>query len=329
MLKSTYSKKKLLKFYSQMVLIRKTEESFVKPIIDGTIRCPVHLYSGQEAVAVGISAHLNNKDIFFGNHRSHGHYLAKGGDLYKMIAEIYCKGDGCAKGRGGSMHILDPKVGMMGAAPIVGGTVSLALGASLALKIRKNKNIAVAFFGDGAMGEGVLIESINFAAVKKLPIIFVCENNLYSTHLPIREIRPNVPIAKIGSAYGISSYRVDGNDLLKTLKVSKKAVDYCRKGKGPVFIEFLTYRLRGHVGPSDNIQGTQTDIRPAKEIDAWKKKDPIKRFEKFLRLKKIVSHKVIEQINNKIEIEITEVHKRAQSALRPSPKELTNYVFKK
>ena len=272
MTKLPYTKKELLDLYKQMVLIRKTEESFVQPILDGTIRCPVHLYSGQEAVAVGICAYLNKSDLFFGNHRSHGHYLAKGGDLYKMVAEIYCKEDGCAKGRGGSMHIVDALVGMLGAAPIVAGTISLSLGAALALKVRKSKNLAVAFFGDGAMGEGVLIESINFAAVKNLSIIFVCENNLYSTHLPIREIRPNVPIAKIGSAYGIPSYRVDGNDLLKTLEVSKKAVDICRKGKGPVFIEFLTYRMRGHVGPSDNIQGTQTDIRPPRKLKCGRKR---------------------------------------------------------
>ncbi|MFA5832076.1 MAG: thiamine pyrophosphate-dependent dehydrogenase E1 component subunit alpha [Bacteroidota bacterium] len=328
MSKALYTKKYLQKLYEQMVLIRKTEESFVQPILDGTIRCPVHLYSGQEAVAVGISAHLNNKDIYFGNHRSHGHYLAKGGDLYRMVAEIYCKEDGCAKGRGGSMHILDPSVGMLGAAPIVSGTIALSLGAALALKGRKRNNLAVAFFGDGAMGEGVLIESINFAAVKNLPIIFVCENNLYSTHLPIREIRPNVPIAKIGSAYGILSYRVDGNDLLKTLDVSKKAVDLCRKGKGPVFIEFLTYRMRGHVGPSDNIQGTLTDIRPAKEIDLWKKKDPIKRFEKYLLSKKMFDKNTLKQIHQKIDAMLVEIHSRANAASRPNPKELPLYVFK-
>ena len=311
-----------------MVIIRKTEESFVQPILDGTIRCPVHLYSGQEAVAVGISAHLNKSDIFFGNHRSHGHYLAKGGDLYKMVAEIYCKEDGCAKGRGGSMHIVDPAVGMLGAAPIVAGTISLSLGAALALKLKKNKNIAVAFFGDGAMGEGVLIESINFAAVKNLPIIFVCENNLYSTHLPIREIRPSTPISKIGNAYGIPSYRVDGNDIEKTLNVSKKAVDLCRKGKGPVFIEFLTYRMRGHVGPSDNIQGTITDIRPAKEIETWKKKDPIKRFEKYLLSNKVANGKQLQNINKKIDATLVEFHNRAIAAARPNPKELSFYVFK-
>lgn len=328
MLTTTASKKEMLKLYEQMVLIRKTEESFVQPILDGTIRCPVHLYSGQEAVAVGISAYLNDNDIYFGNHRSHGHYLAKGGDLYKMVAEIYCKEDGCAKGRGGSMHIVDPSVGMLGAAPIVGGTISLTLGAALALKLRKKKNLAVAFFGDGAMGEGVLVESINFAAVKNLPIIFVCENNLYSTHLPLREIRPVTPIARIGNAYGIPSFRVDGNDLTKTLAVSKKAVELCRTGKGPVFIEFLTYRMRGHVGPSDNIQGTLTDIRPAKEIEQWKKKDPIKKFEKVIISKKAADAGVLKKIQERIDRTLVEIHQRAVSAARPNPGELSQYVFK-
>jgi pyruvate dehydrogenase E1 component alpha subunit len=321
-----YSRKELLSFYEKMILIRRCEESFVEPILDGTIRCPVHLYSGQEAVAVGMSAHLNKKDIFFGNHRSHGHYLAKGGDLYKMVAETYCKEDGCARGRGGSMHILDPSVGMLGAAPIVGGTISLTLGASLALKLRKSSNIALAFFGDGATGEGVLVESLNFAALKKLPIIFVCENNLYATHLPIHEIRPNVPITKIGSAYGIPSYCVDGNDLIKTLEAGKKAVDLCRNGKGPVFLEFLTYRMRGHVGPSDNIQGTQTDIRPAKEVEVWRKKDPIVKFKRYLNTRKIANQKELNQIHHKVDAQIADVHKRARLAARPSPGELSFYV---
>lgn len=326
MAKST--KKNLLNYYEKMLLIRKCEESFIDPILNGTVKCPVHLYTGQEAVAVGISAYLDKKDLIFGNHRSHGHYLAKGGDLYKMIAEIYCKADGCAKGRGGSMHIIDKNIGMLGAAPIVGGTIALTLGAALGLKYRKSKSIAVAFFGDGSTGEGVLFETINFAAMRNLPIIFVCENNFYSTHLPIKETRPNYPIFKIGKAFGIPSYQVDGNNLLKTLIFSQKAVKLCREGKGPVFMEFRTYRMHGHVGSNDNIQGLQTDIRPKSEIEQWRKKDPINRFKKYMLNNKICRQVELETISMNIEKEISKAHATAIASSRPSPMELTNYVFK-
>jgi pyruvate dehydrogenase E1 component alpha subunit len=324
----SYTKKELLNLYKMMLLIRKTEESFVNPILDGTIKCPVHLYSGEEAIAVGISAFLNKQDIIFGNHRSHGHYLAKGGDLQKMVSEIYCKEDGCAKGRGGSMHILDPSISMLGAAPIVAGTIALTLGAALTLKLKNNGNVAIAFFGDGATGEGVLFECLNFAALRKLPIIFACENNYYSTHLPIKETRPAYPIFKIGKAFGIKSYQVDGNDILKTTKVCEEAVSLCRKGEGPVFIEFKTYRLRGHVGPSDNIQGTQTDIRPAAEIEKWKKKDPIIRLEKYILKNKICDHKDLIDICKKVETRVKVAHKKAQISNFPRGEEVEYYVFK-
>lgn len=319
----------LVKFYKQMLLIRKCEESFVSHILDGTIKCPVHLYSGEEAVAVGISASLMKEDIIFGNHRSHGHYLAKGGNLQKLVSEIYCKEDGCAKGRGGSMHILDPSINMFGAAPIVAGTIALTLGAALTLKLRNKGNVAVAFFGDGATGEGVLFECLNFAAMRNLPIIFACENNFYSTHLPIRETRPKTPIYKIGNAFGIPSFQCDGNDLLKTLSISEKAVKICRSGKGPVFIEFKTYRLRGHVGPSDNIQGTHTDIRPQSEIDSWIKRDPIKKIERYLVKNKIINKQKISEIEKEIDQEISRAHANARLSKRPNVKELTSYVFKK
>jgi len=322
------SKKKLLSYYETMLLIRKCEESFVDPILNGEIKCPVHLYTGQEAIAVGISAHLNTDDIIFGNHRSHGHYLAKGGDLYKMIAEIYCREDGCAEGRGGSMHIISKEVGMLGAAPIVAGTIALALGGALSLKLSGSKNIAVAYFGDGATGEGVLFESINFAAMRKLPILFVCENNYYSTHLPVKETRPDTPIFHIGKSFGIPSFQVDGNDLQQTLKFSKKAVDICRNGIGPVFIEFKTYRMHGHVGPSDSIQGTQTDIRPNSEIEAWRRKDPIERFEKYLLENKICTIEDFETITLDVESRIQNAHKKAIVSSQPAPEELTRYVFK-
>ena len=270
-----YNKEILTSLYRTMLRIRLVEESLVDPILKGDIKCPVHLYSGEEAIAAGICANLEKTDYIFGNHRSHGHYLAKGGDMGCMIAEIYGKVTGCSGGRGGSMHLIDPENGVMGIVPIVAGTISLALGSALASKIRKDKRVTVSFFGDGSTGEGVLYESLNFAALKKLPIIFACENNLYSTHLPIKEIRVNENISESAIPFGIKSIRVDGNNVLEVLNASRLAVQQCRDGAGPVFIEFLTYRFRGHVGPDDNIQGSHTDIRPKEEIADWLKKDPI------------------------------------------------------
>jgi pyruvate dehydrogenase E1 component alpha subunit len=248
--------------------------------------------------------------------------------MRELVAEIYCKETGCSKGRGGSMHIIAPEIGMVGSAPIVAGTVPLALGAALASRIRKEKRVTVSFFGDGATGEGVLYESLNFAALKKLPIIFACENNFYSTHMPIRECRPENNIFKIAKPFCIQSYRVDGNDVLKVYKISKKAVEICRKGRGPVFIEFMTYRLRGHVGPDDNIQGTHADIRPRKEIEQWKKKDPLGRFEKYLIKNGVLTGESIEIIKKEIESEVKDAHDFARNSRYPGKEELTRYVFK-
>jgi acetoin:2,6-dichlorophenolindophenol oxidoreductase subunit alpha len=322
-----YSKDFLLSMYIKLLEIRYTEESFVEPIINNEIRCPVHLYSGEEAIAVGVIENLDNNDKVFGTHRSHGHFIAKGGSIEGLIAEVYCRSTGVSKGHGGSMHLIDPSKGFMGAAPIVGGTISLALGAALASYIREDNSVAVAFFGDGAAGEGVLYESINFAAVKKLPIIFVCENNSYSTHMHIRDIRNSDTIYETAASFNIRSEIEDGNDLLKVYELTKSAVKDCREGKGPVFLEFQTYRYRGHVGPDDNVQGTHTDIRPKEEIKAWKDRDPLLLFEKYLTEMNI-SNSELSEIKEKIFDKIKKIHSDAKSGQWPDSKEINNYVFK-
>ena len=318
----------MLWLYQKMLEIRTCEESFVGPILSGEIKCPVHLYSGEEAIAAGVGAHLNPRDHIFGTHRSHGHYLAKGGDLAELVAEIYCKENGCSRGRGGSMHLVYPERGMLGSAPIVAGTISLALGAALASALRKKGQVTVSFFGDGATGEGVLYEALNFAALRKLPLIFVCENNLYSTHLPISECRVDKDIAEIAAPFGIPSLRVDGNDVMKVYEVAGIAVDQCRNGGGPYFLEFLTYRLRGHVGPNDNIQGSQTDIRPRGEIEEWTNRDPISRVEKELMHLGFLSKEQIESIRKEISHKVEHAHQRARKGSRPKPQHLKKYVYK-
>jgi pyruvate dehydrogenase E1 component alpha subunit len=320
--------KTIMNLYRTMVRIRMCEESLVDPILSGEARCPVHLCTGQEAVAAGFCAALEHDDYIFGTHRSHGHYLAKGGRMQEMVAEIFCRETGCSRGRGGSMHLIDPSIGMMGSAPIVGGTIALAVGAALASNIRGDKRVAVSFFGDGATGEGVLYESLNFAALKKLPVIFVCENNLYSTHLSIDEIRVSRKIFELGIPFGEQSYRVDGNDVLEVYRATRKAVNLCRKGKGPVFLECLTYRMRGHVGPDDNIQGAHTDIRPPEEIEKWRKKDPIKRLERHILKKRIASLDELEKIRTDADKEVLDALAFARGSDFPREEEVSLYVFK-
>jgi TPP-dependent pyruvate/acetoin dehydrogenase alpha subunit len=232
-----HSREFLIGLYRMMVRIRLCEEALVEPILRKEVRCPCHLYSGQEAVAAGICAALEGRDFIFGTHRSHGHFLAKGGSMNALIAEIYGRETGCSRGRGGSMHLVAPEIGMLGSAPIVAGTIPLALGAALASAIRGDGRVTVSFFGDGAAGEGVLYESLNFAALRKLPILFVCENNGYSTHLPIGKCRVENPIYRIAEPFLISARQVDGMDVLEVYEAGRDAVESCRGGGGPVFLE--------------------------------------------------------------------------------------------
>jgi pyruvate dehydrogenase E1 component alpha subunit len=324
-----YSRDRLIGFYRMMLKIRLCEESFVDPILKGDIKGPVHLYIGQEAIAAGVCSVLSKKDYVFGTHRSHGHYLAKEGSLLELVAEVYGKEAGCSKGRGGSMHLSSPENGFLGAAPIVSGTISLAVGAALALKIRKDKRVVISFFGDGAAGEGVLYESLNLAGLKKLPIIFVCENNLYSTHLPIKECRARNNIFKTGDVFCVPGVRVDGNDVLKVYEAANRLVKICRKERRPALLECMTYRLRGHVGPDDNVQGSHTDIRPKEELLEWVKKDPVKRLETYLLKNEVVTLKSLKKVNDELGKEVKAAHDFARNNPFPKKAELGRYVFKK
>ena len=225
------------------------------------------------------------------------------------------------------MHLIDPENGMLGSAPIVAGTISLALGAALASSIRKEERVTVSYFGDGATGEGVLYESLNFAALKKLPIIFVCENNLYSTHMPIHEIRTKKDIYEIAHPFGVKSVQEDGNDVLKVYEVSKEAVTSCRQGEGPYFLEFMTYRFRGHVGPDDNIQGSHIDIRPSAEVEQWLKKDPLIRLEQYFEQQELSQIINVDRIRSEVELEVSAAHQFAVNSNNPDPGELNFYVF--
>lgn len=199
------------------------------------------------------------------------------------------------------MHVIAPEVGLLGTPPIVAASIPIAVGAALSSAIKGSGQISLSFFGDGATNEGVFYESLNFASLKKLPIVFICENNLYSTHMPISKILADTNIAKKAEGFGIPGFQIDGNNAIEVFQAVQEAAERARKGKGPTLLECLTYRWRGHVGPDDNIQGTHTDIRPQEELEAWKQRCPIKSLEKILFEQKIISESEKNQIKEKIE----------------------------
>jgi len=315
----------LLKMYETMLLIRRFEEKAGDLVASGAIKTPCHLYIGEEAVATGVCQALNKEDYIFGNHRSHGHYIAKGGSLKELMAELFCKAAGCSKGKGGSMHVIAPEVGLLGTPPIVAASVPIAVGAALSSSIKGEDRVSVSFFGDGATNEGVFYESLNFAALKKLPVIFVCENNLYSTHMPISKISADTNIAKKASIFNMPGLKIDGNDVIKVYQTAKKAIKQARKGDGPTLIECVTYRLRGHVGFSDDLD---KGLRSKKELDSWMARCPIKMLEELLTKEGILSESEKNQISQKIEREIEEAVIFAKESDYPEEKELNKDIFK-
>jgi TPP-dependent pyruvate/acetoin dehydrogenase alpha subunit len=258
-----------------MLLIRFVEQEIAKLVKEKRIGCPCHLAVGQEAVAVGVAKYLSKTDRVFGTHRSHAHYLALGGDVYALLAEIFGRISGCSGGMGGSMHLIDQENGFFGSIPIVAGTIPLAVGAGLAAKLQGRNSMGVCFFGDGATEEGGFHEAMNLAAIQKLPVLFVCENNLYASHLYIEQRQLSDSTARYAKAHCVEFNVVDGNDVFAVMNATKKLVDNIRQGNGPAFLEVVTYRWLGHVGGNEDID---VGVRRSKEeLDKWKKRDPIKR----------------------------------------------------
>ena len=280
--------------YRAMRRIRVVEEEIAEVYAEQEMRCPVHLCIGQEAIAVGACWALRPEDYVFGGHRSHGHYLAKGGDLNRMIAELYGRATGCAGGKGGSMHLVDLACGFMGSAPIVGSTIPIAVGAALGSEMRGQKRVAMPFFGEGATEEGVFAESLNFAALKRLPVVFICENNGFSVYSPLSVRQPpNRDLIGIAKAHGVEAYRGDGNDVLEVCDLAERAVQRARNGDGPTLLEFTTYRWREHCGPSfDDDLG----YRREDEISEGRKRCPIARLEQHLLRERILDESAIAAI---------------------------------
>ena len=310
-----------LKIFYTMLRIRMVEERISELYVEQEMRCPVHLCSGQEAIPAGVCENLGVEDFVFGNHRSHGHYLARGGSLKAMLAEIYGKATGCSGGKGGSMHLVDLSVNIIGTTPIVGGIIPIAVGSAFASFLKNNNEVTVVFLGRGATEEGVFFESLNFAALKKLPILFVSEDNLFSVYSPLNvrqpESRSNLALAQ---AVGVSSAKGDGNDVTRVWELTDEALSHIRGGKGPYFLELETYRWREHCGPSfDNDLG----YREESDYLKWKERCPVENFKKKLIEKGTLDESVSEQMRKDIEIEIEEAFAYAKSS--PFPEVSTMY----
>ncbi|MFH1560490.1 MAG: thiamine pyrophosphate-dependent dehydrogenase E1 component subunit alpha [Chloroflexota bacterium] len=311
--------------YVGMVRIRRFEERVAELLEQGEILCPTHLCIGQEGVAVGVCSALRRDDYVFGGHRSHGHYLAKGGNMNLLMAEMFGKETGCSRGYGGSMHLYAPEVGMLGTVPIVGATIPIAVGAALASVMEGTDRVSVAFFGDGATEEGEFHESLNYASLRKLPVLFVCENNLFSSHLRLLERQPVDNIYQSGEAHGMPGYRIDGNSVIEVLNTTQQAVQRARAGQGPTLIECRTYRWRGHVGPRWDLD---VGLRDKEEVDAWVKRCPIEGLKAHLLGQGIMTESEAAEFEGKTDEEVEMSLAFAYQSPNPDESELMNHVFR-
>jgi pyruvate dehydrogenase E1 component alpha subunit len=308
----------------RMALIRRAEEQIAEMVEAGEVKCPCHFAIGQEATAVGVAQHLRPTDRGFGAHRSHSHYLASGGSVDKLMAEVLGRDTGASRGMGGSMHLYGADTGFAGSVPIVAGTVPLAVGAGLAAKLDGSGDVGIAYFGDGACEEGVVHESLNLASVMKLPVLFVVENNLYSSHLDINLRQPSDRVARFGEAHGVATRVVDGNDVIEVARVAGELIERARAGGGPGFIEAVTYRWRGHVGPDENIDvGLR---RSSEEVAAWKKRDPIARLEAALETRGVAAAEIEGRLAAAAAA-VTAARARAYDAPWPPASALLDHVY--
>lgn len=301
-----------------LIRIRRLEEEVARVYASDKIKSPVHLSIGQEAASVGICDVLRPDDVVFGTYRGHALYLAKGGDMPAMVAELYGKVTGCTRGKGGSMHLIDTECGVMGTSAVVGTTIANAAGYAYALKLRRSDSVVVSFFGDGATEEGVFAETLNFAVLKKLPVLFVCENNGYAIHTSQAKRQGLPDICARARAYGMPAERLDSNEIFTLRDRAEHAVTQLRAGEGPRFIEVITYRWREHVGPGQDFH---LGYRDNAECAKWELGDPIRVLQEF------VSPAERERMEASVESEIAEAFAFAESSPFPSNKELLTDIF--
>lgn len=316
---------KLEELLRLMLIIRKTEIQLAKGKKEGLIKGPVHLGVGQEAIAVGVSNFLKKTDRVFGAHRSHSHILSLNPDPYKLFAEVLGKKTGFSRGMGGSMHLWDKSNGFYGSVPIVAGTVPIAVGAGLAAKLQKTNNVSLVYLGDGAIEEGVVNESLNFAKIKNIPVIFVVENNLFASHMHISLRQPSDKMARFAKANSIPFETIDGNNIIEVMNVSNKLITKARNGFGPGFIEAITYRWYGHVDWREDVDvGVNRSIA---DIQKWKKRDPIKRLYNAMTIKNNWNISKFRELEDKIDNIILNAWRKAIKDDYPSQSSTLDYVF--
>ena len=311
--------------YLDMLRTRRVEETIESLYHEDNMKTPIHLYIGQEAIAAGVCAHLNVDDAIFTTYRSHGQYLSKGGDLNRMIAELHCKETGCAKGRGGSMHLMDLSAGHYGSSAIVGGCLPIATGMAFAQQRQNKGAVTVTFFGDGATDEGIFYESVNYAMLKKLPVVFVLENNEWAvcSHLSTRKVGEN--LFHSADPEHLFSEKVDGNSVLDVYDVAGRAIEHARSGKGPAFIECVTYRVRGHAG-----SGTDSHLghRSSEEIETWEERCPLQNFQTWLLEEESITPSELERMETEVQTEIENAFAFATASPLPQDEDLMQYVYR-
>ena len=312
--------------YENMLRIRRFEEKTVELIQAGKPLGGVHLYVGEEAVAVGVCANLRDEDYIVSTHRGHGHSIAKGTDINRMMAELFQKKTGTNKGKGGSMHIAQLSVGNLGANGIVGAGIPIATGAGLSIKLRGTDQVAVCFFGDGATNQGTFNEGLNMASIWKLPVIYICENNMYGMFTAASYALSVQDISVKAQAYNMPGITVDGMDVLAVYEATAEAVQRARQGLGPTLIECKTYRYYDHFGIFE-ISPYAKYERTKEEVDEWKKKDAIQQFQMELDRRGVLTSKRVQEIAKKVELEIEEAVRFAEESADPAPEDALDDLF--
>ncbi len=315
------SNEELLKIYKTMVTIRIFEQTAEQNFLQGEIPGFIHLYIGEEAIGAGIISQLREDDFITSTHRGHGHMIAKGADLKKMMAELYGKETGYCKGKGGSMHIMNFDLGVLGANGVVAGGLPIAVGAGMAIKLKRGDQVVVSFFGDGATGRGAFHEALNWASVYGLPIIFVNENNQYASTAKYERVVPVKSIAERAKAYNMPGISVDGNDLFEVYKVAKEAITRARGGGGPTLIEAKTYRLKGH------FVGDPEKYREKSEVEDWWQREPIKRVEKYMMENGILDKEKKKEIYERIKRDVNSAVKFARESSFPKKEDALSDLF--
>jgi len=316
-----------ISLYCKMLRIRNAELTLAELYKEQEMRTPTHFGVGQEGVAVGVCSALSLEDVVYTHHRCHTHYLAKGGNLFRMVAELYGREGGCSRGRGGSVHLTDLSVGLIGSSPILGQAAALAVGSALAFQMDGDQRVATAFFGEGACDEGIMYECLNYAAIKKLPVLFVCENNFYATESPLEKRQPKVTqLCDRARAFKVDACKLDGNDVAAVYRTALSAVEQIRNGSGPFFLECETYRWLEHVGPMFDHELNRT-YRTREEVEAWMKRCPVQHSANRLLERGIATHVQLDQWKLEVMNEMTNVVSMAKASAWPESSTLFENVY--